>query len=92
MIGAAAPVRPELDPGQADSRRVREAAEQFEAVLLGQFLKSVRESEADGWLGAGEDAAGGSMMDVAEEHFAAVMAAGGGIGIAALVQQGLRRE
>ncbi|HWR49644.1 MAG TPA: hypothetical protein VN428_00955 [Bryobacteraceae bacterium] len=73
----------------SDPTKIREAAEQFEAVLIGQLLRSMRASESGGWLGTGEDAAGGSMMEIAEEHLAGVMAAQGGIGLANLVNQGI---
>jgi Rod binding domain-containing protein len=49
----------------------------------------MRESASGGWLGTGEDAAGDSMMEVAEEHLSRVMAAQGGIGLANLVTQGI---
>lgn len=72
-----------------DAAKTKQAAEQFEAVLIGQLLRSMRESASGGWLGTGEDAAGDSMMEVAEEHLSAVMAAQGGIGLATLVTQGI---
>lgn len=72
-----------------DPAKTKEAAQQFEAVLIGQLLRSMRESASAGWLGTGEDAAGDSMMEVAEEHLSAVMAAQGGIGLANLVTQGI---
>jgi len=74
-----------------DPAKVREAASQFEALLLAQLLKSVREAAGDRWLGAGGDEAGGMMLDVAQEHLAQVLASQGGLGLANLVTEGLSR-
>jgi len=84
---------PQLTPpaaSRADDRdpaRVKDAAQQFEALLLGQMLRSVRES-ASGWLGE-EDNAGESATDMAEQQFAMVMAQQGGLGLANLITSGL---
>jgi len=74
-----------------DPAKIREAASQFEALLLAQMLKSVREAGGDGWLGAGGDEAGGMMLEVAQEHLAQVLASQGGLGLANLVMMGLSR-
>lgn len=66
---------------------VREVAREFEALLIGQLLKSMR---ADGgWFGAGSEA-GGLMVEAAEQQLARALAAGGGLGLAELVAEGLR--
>jgi len=65
-----------------------DAAKQFESLLIGQMLKTMRES-GSGWLGSGEDQATESAMGMAEEHFAAALSAGGGFGLAATVEHGL---
>jgi Rod binding domain-containing protein len=71
---------------------VRQAAEQFEALLVGQMLKCMRASGSEGWLGTGEDQAGGLMLELAEEHLAQVLASQGGLGLANLIVQGLSRK
>jgi Rod binding domain-containing protein len=53
------------------------------------MLKSMRE-EGSGWLGTGEDHAADSAMAMAEEHFASVLSAAGGFGIAKIVNSGLQ--
>ena len=73
-----------------DPARVRDAAEQFEALLIGQMLRGVRES-GSGWLGSGEDAASGCATDFAEQQFAAVLARSGGLGLAGLITRGLEK-
>jgi flagellar protein FlgJ len=73
-----------------DPARIRDAAQQFEALLMGQLLRSGRESGAN-WLSTGEDSAGDCATDFAEQQFASAMAQQGGIGLAALITEGLQR-
>jgi Rod binding domain-containing protein len=76
-----------------DSARLGEAACQFEALLIGQMLKSTREGDA-GWLGTGEedDQAGTTATELAEEQFAQAMARQGGLGLARLVVSGIEAQ
>jgi peptidoglycan hydrolase FlgJ len=71
--------------------KVRDAAQQFEALLMGQILRSARQS-GSGWLGGGEDASAECATDYAEQQFAAVLAQQGGLGLAGLITQGLERN
>jgi Rod binding domain-containing protein len=68
--------------------KVRDAARQFEALLMGQLLRSVRQSDG-GWLGNGEDSSGECATDYAEQQFAAMLAQQGGLGMADLIAKGL---
>ncbi len=80
-------------PGPAgrmeDPAKIRDAAQQFEALLIGELLKSMHEAASGGWLGTGDDQAGAGMVEIAQEHFAATIAKQGGLGLANLVVQGL---
>jgi peptidoglycan hydrolase FlgJ len=69
--------------------RVRDAARQFEALLLSQILKSMREASSAGWLGSGQDAAGATATEMAEEQFAQALAQRGGLGLADLIESQL---
>jgi Rod binding domain-containing protein len=71
MEGGRAPDPPE---------KVLDAAQQFEALMLGQILRAARESN-----GSSSDCA----MDYAEQQFATVMARSGGLGLARLIVRGL---
>jgi peptidoglycan hydrolase FlgJ len=73
-----------------DPVKVKEAATQFEALLIGQMMKSMRDSEG-GWLGTGEDDSSSSAMEYAQESFAQAMAANGGLGLASMVSKGLSK-
>ena len=79
---------PSLPEKSAPKGKAVDAAKQFEALLIGQMLKSMRES-GSGWLGSGEDQAAESAMGMAEEHFAAALSASGGFGLTADIQRGL---
>lgn len=72
-----------------DPAKVKDAAQQFEALLIGQILKSVREG-GSGWLGSGGDASNDVAMEYAEQHFATTIAKQGGLGLEALISQGLK--
>jgi len=77
-------------PGQDnDPAKIRDAAQQFEALLLAQVLQSVHEGR--GWLGTGDDASGSCASGFAEQQLALSMARHGGFGLADLISQGLRK-
>ena len=61
--------------------KVKGAAEQFEALMIGQLLKTSREATSSGWLGTGDDGPGQISMDMAEQQLAATMAKSGGFGL-----------
>ena len=74
-----------------DPARVHDAACQFESLLIGQIMKSVRESSS-GWLNDGdEDQAGATATDMAEEQFAKALAKQGGLGLARMIVSGLEK-
>jgi flagellar protein FlgJ len=75
-----------------ETARVHDAAQQFESLLLGQILKSMRETEGGGWMGSGDDQAGATAIAMAEEQFAQALAQGGGLGLANMVVSGLQRK
>jgi Rod binding domain-containing protein len=75
-----------------DPKKTREAAAQFEALLVGQILKSAHE-EGGGWLGAGDDdQTASSAMQMADEYFARAMTAHGGLGLAKMITAGVTKE
>lgn len=79
-------------PKRGDTpEKIHDAAVQFEALLLAQMLRSVREASSKSGQG-GEDASGSSMMEVAEQRFAQVLARNGGLGLAKLIVEGLSRK
>ena len=80
-------------PRKTDSpARIQDAAQQFEALLLNQILHSARESSGGGWLSLGDDAAGDSATDFAEQQLADTLARQGGFGLSKMIAAGLHRE
>jgi Rod binding domain-containing protein len=75
-----------------DPKRVADAARQFESLMIGQLLKSMRDSGEGGWLGTGDDQAGAQAMELAEEQVAQALAQQGGFGLARMVVAGLSKE
>ena len=70
----------------SETAKARDAAQQFEALLLAQILRTVRESSH------GTDDAGECATDFAEQQFARVLAQQGGLGLAPLIAAGLERK
>ncbi|HVX67685.1 MAG TPA: hypothetical protein VHA11_13820 [Bryobacteraceae bacterium] len=82
---------PVADPGGfAKPRNTKQAAQQFEALLLTQMLKLARAGE-QGWLGSGEDASSSTATEMAEQFLAQSLADNGGLGLAQLIQTGLEK-
>lgn len=83
MVDALGGLRPRVpdSPG-----KIRDAAQQFEALLLGQLLKGMRGGDS-GLDGAG--AAGDALFECAEQEFAKALAARGGLGLARMIASGL---
>ena len=73
-----------------DPAKIRDAAQQFEALLLTEMLRSERES-GNGWLGSGGDATGECATDFAEQQLGLALAQRGGLGLAGLISTGLKR-
>jgi peptidoglycan hydrolase FlgJ len=68
--------------------RARQAGQQFEALLLSQMMRTMRESGSN-WLGGGSGGANDTATEYAETQFAQALAASGGLGIATMVTKGL---
>ena len=91
ISSAAAPAPKGAARPKDDPVRVKDAARQFEAVLIGQLLKGMRESEG-GWMGTGDDQSMSSAMEYAQEMFAQSLSAGGGLGLAQVVAAGFNTK
>jgi Rod binding domain-containing protein len=72
-------------------QKTKDAAVQFESLLVGQILKSAHD-ENGGWLGAGEeDQTAGSAMQMADEYFACALTSHGGLGLARMISNSLEQ-
>jgi Rod binding domain-containing protein len=72
--------------------KIHDAAQQFEALMIGEMLKSVRESSSDGWLGSGDSDASDSALGMAEGQLATAIANGGGIGLAQMIERSVTKQ
>jgi len=100
-LSGAAPAASPLDWASAalaagnrktDAEGIRAAAAEFEALLVGQMLRSMREAGGGGWLGGDEQDAAFSLMEMAEQCLATALAAQGGLGLARIVEQSLAAQ
>jgi Rod binding domain-containing protein len=71
--------------------KIKDAASQFEGLLIGQILKSAHDDSDDSW-GGDSDPASASAMDFANDYFARAMAAKGGLGLSKTIVDGLQRQ
>ncbi len=76
--------------GHRDSpEKIRQAASQFESLLIGQVLKSMHEDGEEGWLGSGEDQTAASAMSLADEYLGQAISQSGGLGLAKMIERQL---
>ncbi len=66
--------------------KIHAAAQQFEALLIGEMLKSAREGQSGGWLGSGEDTGDETGIEMAESQFSTALAKSGGLGLAKMIE------
>ncbi len=80
------------DAGSKPSK-LHQAAQQFEALMIGEMMKSVHEGSSSGWLGS-DDGEGGQnqAMEMAESQFANALAMNGGLGLARMVEQSVGQQ
>lgn len=73
--------------------KLHDAAQQFEALFIGEMMKSVHESSSSGWLGSDDGEGGGNQaMELAESQFANALAAHGGLGLARMVESSVGQQ
>jgi len=77
---------------EAGAASPRDAARQFEALLIEQAFKAFQEGQSAGWLGAGEDSAATSLLEFGQQELARVIADAGGFGLARLLAEGIARQ
>ncbi len=69
--------------------KIHKAAEDFEALMIGEMLKTARETGSEGWMGSGDGAANSSAMGLGETQLALAIARGGGFGLAQMIEKQL---
>ena len=93
LVRSSASATAQAAAGPKDSAKVRTTAQQFEALLIGQLLKTSREAGSSGWLGTGDnDEAGQIGVEMGEQEFARMLAAGGGLGLSKTIEAAMRAD
>jgi len=87
MTAPVSSAMPMADVARALPAKIEGAAKQFEALMIAQMLRSVREENED----EQDDSTAGTMLDVADQQFSQVLAGNGGVGLATLVVKGLNQ-
>ena len=72
--------------------RLVSAAQQFEALMIGEMMKSSREDGDGGWLSNDADNGEESAMGMAEAQFAQALASRGGFGLAKTIEKSMTRQ
>jgi flagellar protein FlgJ len=71
-----------------DPAKIKQAAQQFEALLMGQILKEMSTAARSGSLGE-SDSSTSSVLEMAQEQFAQALASRGGLGLTNMVLRDL---
>ena len=83
---------PRADIGEGQKvKDSKSAAREFEAMLIGELMNSAFSPEQMG-LGDNMDSGAQTMLDFGREHLSRVIAEGGGLGLAKLIESGLARD
>ncbi|HMF78526.1 MAG TPA: hypothetical protein VK604_22905 [Bryobacteraceae bacterium] len=85
LLDAAASLAPDKKPA-----KLAEAAEQFEALMIGELLKSAG-GDGTTWLGDDTDNASETAMSLAQTQFAQAMASRGGFGLASTIERAMAK-
>ena len=88
------PGMPALTDGSAthaNQKKQLAAAQDFESLLIGQMLHSMRES-GSGWLGTGDDDADAAAVGFGEEQLAQALTRSGGLGLSKIIAKGLAEK
>jgi Rod binding domain-containing protein len=69
--------------------KIKDAAQQFEGLLLSQVLSTIHDD--DGWLGSGSGSSSAA-TSFAEQQLAGMIAQKGGLGLSTMISAGLQRQ
>jgi Rod binding domain-containing protein len=90
QIAGISPTLPDAGDSSPKPRTGTEAASQFEALLLGQMLRSAH--DGSGLSGEQQDSATETMWDMGAQQFAQVLAKSGGLGIGRMIASSLSAD
>lgn len=77
-----------------NDKALKDAASQFEALLIGQLLKSASSSgDGSGWgLDGEDDDANSTLTELSQEQFSRALASSGGLGLAQMAVKNLGKS
>ncbi len=78
--------------GTAKTSKIHEAAQQFEALMIGEMLKSARGSGSWGLTDEDSDPGQDNLSGMAESQFANALAKNGGLGLSRMVEQSVSQQ
>jgi Rod binding domain-containing protein len=86
--------QPSLSTSKDSPAKIKQAATDFEALLLAQMMKSAREASGGGLTAdeADDSEANSAMIELGEQQFAQALASSGGLGIAKMIITGLAKN
>jgi Rod binding domain-containing protein len=86
--------QPSLSASKDSPAKIKQAATDFEALLLAQMMKSAREASGGGLTADGTDDSevNSTVIELGEQQFAQALASSGGLGIAKMVVTGLAKN
>ncbi|HET8549350.1 MAG TPA: hypothetical protein VFL57_15160 [Bryobacteraceae bacterium] len=73
-----------------EAARTKQAAADFEALLIAQMLRSARSASSLTSLDGEESGSSDAVMEFAEQELSSTLSSAGGLGLAALIADGLR--
>lgn len=74
-----------------NDKALKDAASQFEALLIGQLLKSASGDGAGWGLDGEEDDANSTLVELSQEQFSRALASSGGLGFAQMALKNLAK-
>lgn len=91
LVGEVAdPTKPVSKSNRDTPEAIKKAATEFEALLIGEVLKTSREADGSGWMGTDEEEAGSTLSELSEQQISQSLAKGGGFGLAKMIATGLK--
>ena len=75
-----------IAPTESKPKNTADAAKQFEALVIGQMLRSAREESGEDE----RDSTGSTMLDMADQQFAKMLADRGGLGLGTMIAKSLK--
>lgn len=72
--------------------RIRQAAGEFEALMIEQMLKAARDNTSTSLDGENSPDANETMLDLANQQLAQLISKAGGLGLTRLIERGLQNQ